>query len=118
MSNGFDFNHDGKVDMQDVHLYEDIFSDESGNSRQTYRRSSGGHISGGSIIGGILALSSGLFTQRHDRGQLVYVDSRHYKHCCTGKVSDVILTRRTQNSSKNSMIARENAATGINLVAA
>ena len=57
MSNGFDFNHDGKVDMQDVHLYEDIFSDESGNSRQTYRRSSGGYISGGSIIGGILALS-------------------------------------------------------------
>lgn len=57
MSNGFDFNHDGKVDMQDVHLYEDIFSDESENSKQTYRRSSGGHISGGSIIGGILALS-------------------------------------------------------------
>lgn len=57
MSNGFDFNHDGKVDMQDVHLYEDIFSDESGDSKQTYRRSSGGHISGGSVIGGILALS-------------------------------------------------------------
>jgi hypothetical protein len=57
MSNGFDFNHDGKVDMQDVHLYEDIFSDESGNSRQTYKPSSGGHISDGSIIGGILALS-------------------------------------------------------------
>ncbi len=57
MSNGFDFNHDGKVDMQDVHLYEDIFSDESGNSKQTYRRSSGGHISGGSIIGAILAVS-------------------------------------------------------------
>ena len=51
MSNGFDFNHDGKVDMQDVHLYEDIFSDESGNSRQTYKHSSGGHISGGSVIG-------------------------------------------------------------------
>ena len=51
MSNDFDFNHDGKVDMQDVHLYEDIFSDEGGNSKQTYRRSSGGHI------GGILALS-------------------------------------------------------------
>ena len=32
MSNDFDFNHDGKVDMQDVHLYEDIFSDESGLS--------------------------------------------------------------------------------------
>lgn len=57
MSNGFDFNHDGKVDMQDVHLYEDIFSDGSGNSRQPYKHSSGGHISGGSIIGGILALS-------------------------------------------------------------
>ena len=57
MYNGFDFNHDGKVDMQDVHLYEDIFSDESGNSKQTCRRSSGSHISGGSIIGGILALS-------------------------------------------------------------
>lgn len=57
MSNGFDFNHDGKVDMQDVHLYEDIFSDESKNSKQTYRRSSGSHISGGSIIGAILAVS-------------------------------------------------------------
>ena len=57
MSNGFDFNHDGKVDMQDVHLYDDIFSDGSGNSRQPYKHSSGGHISGGSIIGGILALS-------------------------------------------------------------
>ena len=57
MSNGFDFNHDGKVDMQDVHLYEDIFSDGSGNSKQTYRRSSGGHISGGSVIGGILSVS-------------------------------------------------------------
>lgn len=57
MSNGFDFNHDGKVDMQDVHLYEDIFSDESENSKQTYRRSSGSHISGGSIIGAILAAS-------------------------------------------------------------
>lgn len=57
MSNGFDFNHDGKVDMQDVHLHEDIFSDERGNSRQTYKHSSGGHISGGYIIGGILALS-------------------------------------------------------------
>ncbi len=57
MSNGFDFNHDGKVDMQDVHLYEDIFSDESENSNQTYRRSSGSHISGGSIIGAILAVS-------------------------------------------------------------
>lgn len=55
MSNGFDFNHDGKVDMQDVHLYEDLFSDESRNSKQTYRRSSGSHISGGSIIGAILA---------------------------------------------------------------
>ena len=32
MSNDFDFNHDGKVDMQDVHLYEDIFSDESEDS--------------------------------------------------------------------------------------
>ena len=39
MSNDFDFNHDGKVDMQDVHLYEDIFSDESGDSKQTCRRS-------------------------------------------------------------------------------
>ena len=57
MSNGFDFNHDGKVDMQDVHLYEDIFSDESGNSKQTYRRSSGSHISGGAVIGAILAVS-------------------------------------------------------------
>lgn len=57
MSNGFDFNHDGKVDMQDVHLYEDIFSDESENSKQTYMRSSGNHISGGSIIGAILAVS-------------------------------------------------------------
>lgn len=57
MSNGFDLNHDGKVDMQDVHLYDDIFSDESGNNRQPYKHSSGGHISGGSIIGGILALS-------------------------------------------------------------
>ena len=55
MSNDFDFNHDGKVDMQDVHLYEDIFSDESRNSKQTHRRSSGSHISGGSIIGAILA---------------------------------------------------------------
>ncbi len=55
MSNGFDFNHDGKVDMQDVHLYEDIFSDESGDSKQTHRRSSGSHISGGAIIGAILA---------------------------------------------------------------
>ena len=57
MSNDFDFNHDGKVDMQDVHLYEDIFSDESGNSKQTYRRSSGSHISGGAVIGAILAVS-------------------------------------------------------------
>lgn len=55
MSNDFDFNHDGKVDVQDVHLYEDIFSDESRNSKQTHRRSSGSHISGGSIIGAILA---------------------------------------------------------------
>ena len=50
-----DFNNDGKVDMQDVHLYEDIFSDESESNKQTYRRSSGSHISGGSIIGTILA---------------------------------------------------------------
>ena len=57
MSNDFDFNHDGKVDVQDVHLYEDIFSDESRNSKQTHRRSSGSHISGGSIIGAILAVS-------------------------------------------------------------
>lgn len=57
MSNGFDFNHDGKVDMQDVHLYEDIFSDESESNKQTYRRSSGGHISGGAVIGAILAVS-------------------------------------------------------------
>ena len=55
MSNGFDFNHDGKVDMQDIHLYEDIFSDVSENSKQTHRRSSGSHISGGAIIGAILA---------------------------------------------------------------
>ena len=50
-----DFNNDGKVDVQDVHLYEDIFSGGSGNSKQTHRRSSGSHISGGSIIGAILA---------------------------------------------------------------
>ncbi len=55
MSNDFDFNHDGKVDMQDVHLYEDLFSDESRNSKQTHRCSSGSHISGGSIMGAILA---------------------------------------------------------------
>ena len=101
MSNGFDFNHDGKVDMQDVHLYEDIFSDESGNSKQTYKRSSGGPYKRwfyhSRNTGGFV---SGLFTQWHDRSQLVYVDSRYYKHCCTGKVYDVILTRRTQNSSK------------------
>ena len=57
MTPDFDFNHDGKVDMQDVHLYEDIFSDESGDSKQTYRRSSGSHISGGAVIGAILAVS-------------------------------------------------------------
>ena len=44
MSNDFDFNHDGKVDMQDVHLYEDIFSDESGNSKQTYRQIGRAHV--------------------------------------------------------------------------
>ena len=32
MTPDFDFNHDGKVDMQDVHLYEDIFSEESKNN--------------------------------------------------------------------------------------
>lgn len=52
-----DFNNDGKVDVQDVHLYEDIFSDESESNKQTYRRSSGGHISGGAVIGAILAVS-------------------------------------------------------------
>ncbi len=55
MTPDFDFNHDGKVDMQDVHLYEDIFREESGNSKSSHGNSSGGHMSGRAIIGAFLS---------------------------------------------------------------
>lgn len=50
MTPDFDFNHDGKVDMQDVHLYEDIFSEESKNNAPS-GSSTGGHMSGRAISG-------------------------------------------------------------------
>ena len=49
-----DFNHDGKVDMQDVHLYEDIFREESGNSKSS-GSSTGRHMRGRAIIGVFLS---------------------------------------------------------------
>ena len=55
MTPDFDFNHDGKVDMQDVHLYEDIFREESGNSKSSHGSSTGGHMSGRAIIGAFLS---------------------------------------------------------------
>lgn len=54
MTPDFDFNHDGKVDMQDVHLYEDIFREESGNSKSSHG-STRGHTSGRAIIGAFLS---------------------------------------------------------------
>lgn len=54
MTPDFDFNHDGKVDMQDVHLYEDIFSEESKNNAPS-GSSTGGHMSGRAIIGAFLS---------------------------------------------------------------
>lgn len=54
MTPDFDFNHDGKVDMQDVHLYEDIFREESGNSKSS-GSSTGGHMSWRAIIGAFLS---------------------------------------------------------------
>lgn len=56
MTPDFDFNHDGKVDMQDVHLYEDIFREESGNSKSSHG-SIRGHTSGGAIIGAFLSVA-------------------------------------------------------------
>ena len=53
MTPDFDFNHDGKVDMQDVHLYEDIFSEESKNNAPS--GSTRGHKSGRAIIGAFLS---------------------------------------------------------------
>lgn len=55
MTPDFDFNHDGKVDMKDVHLYEDIFREESGNSKSSHGNSTGGHMSGRAIIGAFLS---------------------------------------------------------------
>ena len=57
MTPDFDFNHDGKVDMQDVHLYEDIFREESGNSKSSHGNSTGGHMSGRAIIGAFLSVA-------------------------------------------------------------
>lgn len=54
MTPDFDFNHDGKVDMQDVHLYEDLFSNESENSKSSHS-STRGHTSGRAIIGAFLS---------------------------------------------------------------
>ena len=59
MTPDFDFNHDGKVDMQDVHLYEDIFSEESKNNAPS-GSSTGGHMSGRAIIGAFLQGSVGV----------------------------------------------------------
>ena len=56
MTPDFDFNHDGKVDMQDVHLYEDIFSNESKNNASSHG-STGGHMSGRAIIGVFLSVA-------------------------------------------------------------
>ena len=52
-----DFNHDGKVDMQDVYLYEDIFSEESRNNAPSHGSSTGGHMSGRAIIGVFLSVA-------------------------------------------------------------
>ena len=52
MTPDFDFNHDGKVDMQDVHLYEDIFSEESKNNAPS-GSSTGGHMSGAFLQGSV-----------------------------------------------------------------
>lgn len=57
MTPDFDFNHDGKVDMQDVHLYEDIFREESGNSKSSHGSSTSGHMSGRAIIGAFLSVA-------------------------------------------------------------
>lgn len=54
MTPDFDFNHDGKVDMQDVYLYEDLFSNESGNSKSS-QGSTRGHTSGRAIVGAFLS---------------------------------------------------------------
>lgn len=56
MTPDFDFNHDGKSDMQDVHLYEDLFSNESENSTSSHG-STRGHTSGGAIIGAFLSVA-------------------------------------------------------------
>ena len=55
MTPDFDFNHDGKVDMQDVHLYEDIFREERGNNKSSHGSSTGGHMSGRAVIGVFLS---------------------------------------------------------------
>lgn len=57
MTPDFDFNHDGKVDMQDVHLYEDIFSNESKNNAPSHGSSTGRHMSGRAIIGAFLSVA-------------------------------------------------------------
>ena len=54
MTPDFDFNHDGKSDMQDVYLYEDLFSNESGNSTSSHG-STRGHMSGGAVVGAFLS---------------------------------------------------------------
>ncbi len=56
MTPDFDFNHDGKSDMQDVYLYEDLFSNESENSTSSHG-STGGHMSGRAIIGAFLSVA-------------------------------------------------------------
>ena len=54
MTPDFDFNHDAKSDMQDVYLYEDLFSNESENSTSSHG-STRGHMSGRAIIGAFLS---------------------------------------------------------------
>ena len=54
MTPDFVFNHDGKVDMQYVHLYEDSFSEESKNNAPS-GSSTGGHMSVRAIIGACLS---------------------------------------------------------------
>ena len=86
MTPDFDFNHDGKVDMQDVHLYEDIFSEESKNNapsgsstERTYERES--HYRGVSV--GSISRS---ISARLGRSKFVYACSRHSQLFCADSV--------------------------------
>lgn len=41
MSDGYDFNHDGKTDEHDVPIYEDVCGNDQKSGKQTYHGGSG-----------------------------------------------------------------------------